>query len=149
MTHLVTFTLDEHRYALRLSAVERILRAVEAEPLPRAPEIVLGVINLQGRILPVVNIRKRFRLAEREVELTDHLIIARTSKRAVALIADSVTGVFELPDQEVIAADEILPGLEYVEGVVRLQDGVIFIHNLDRFLSLDEERTLEAALERS
>jgi purine-binding chemotaxis protein CheW len=149
MIHLVTFTLDEHRYALRLSAVERILRAVEAEPLPQAPEIVLGVINLQGRILPVVNIRKRFHLAGREVGLTDHLIIAHTSKRAVALIADSVTGVSELPEQEVIASDEILPGLEYVEGVVRLQDGVLFIHDLDRFLSLEEERSLEAALERS
>jgi len=76
---LVVFTLDEQRYALRLSAVERIVRVVEVPPLPKAPEIVLGIVNVQGRVLPVVNIRRRFRLPEREAGLRDQLILALTS----------------------------------------------------------------------
>jgi purine-binding chemotaxis protein CheW len=66
-TQLVVFALDEQRYALRLTAVERIVRAVEVTPLPKAPQIVLGVIDAQGRIIPVVDVRQRFRLTEREV----------------------------------------------------------------------------------
>ena len=77
MSQCVVFTLDERFYAIRLSAVSRVVRAVEITPLPKAPPIVIGVINLGGRIIPVVNIRRRFRLPERELELTDQLIVAQ------------------------------------------------------------------------
>jgi hypothetical protein len=73
--------------------VEKVVRAAEITPLPKAPEIVLGVVNWQGRIIPVVNMRARFGLAAREIDLADRLIFARTGKRAVALIADFVDGV--------------------------------------------------------
>src|SRR5271157_2301250 len=79
LSHVV-FTLDGLFYAVSLSVVSRVIRAVEITPLPKAPSIVLGVINLGGRIIPVVNIRKRFRLPERELELTDQLIVARASR---------------------------------------------------------------------
>jgi purine-binding chemotaxis protein CheW len=62
---LVVFTLGQQRYGLPLSSVERAARIVEITPLPNAPEIVLGVINVQGRLMPVVNLRHRFRLPER------------------------------------------------------------------------------------
>ena len=84
MNHIVVLTLDEQRYALRLSAVERIVRAVEVTALPQAPEGVLGVVNVEGRVIPVVNIRQRFNLPEQEINLDDQLIIARTSRRDVA-----------------------------------------------------------------
>jgi len=143
---LVIFTLDEHSYALHLPAVERALRMVEISPLPKAPEIVLGVINVQGRIVPVFNVRKRFRLPERETSLSDQLIVAQTSRRTVAMLADAVSGVVAYPEQQVIAAERILPGLEYVEGVAKLEGGMILIHDLDKFLSLEEETTLDNAL---
>ena len=79
-SHYVVFTLDGLFYAVSLSAVSRVIRAVEITPLPKAPPIVLGVINLGGRIIPVVNIRKRFLLPERELELTDQLIVACASR---------------------------------------------------------------------
>jgi len=144
---LVAFCLDEQRYAFYLSAVERVVCMVEITPLPKAPAVVLGIINMQGRIIPVVNIRKRFRLPEREIGLSDHLIIANTSRRTVALVADEVSGVFERPGEEVIATEKILPGMEYVEGVVKLEDGMILIHNLELFLSLQEEEALSEGME--
>jgi purine-binding chemotaxis protein CheW len=143
---LVVFVLDEQLYALRLAAVERVVRAVEVMPLPKAPEIVLGVINAQGRIVPVVNVRKRFQLPEREVELSDQFIIARTSRRTVALVVDAVNDVVPCPEAQVVAAEKILPGLEHVSGVLKLSDGMIFVHDLDRFLSLDEEQALGEAM---
>lgn len=141
----VVFFLDGQRYALHLSAVERIIRAVEVTPLPKAPEIVLGIINMQGRIIPVVNIRRRFRLPEREIDLSHQLIIANTAKRSVALVVDEVRGIIEQAQEEVVPAEVVLPGVKYVEGVVKLEDGMILIHDLDRFLSLEEEKALDKA----
>jgi len=143
---LVVFTLDGLRYALRLAAVERIVRAVEITPLPKAPEIVLGVINVRGEIIPVVNVRRRFRLPERELDLTDQLMIARTAKRKVALVVDAVTELIPCAEGQISEAETVLPSIEYVEGVARMRDGLIFVHDLDSFLSLEEEQILEETI---
>ena len=145
----VVFGLDEQLFALRLSTVERVALAVEVTPLPRAPEIVLGVINVQGQITPVFDLRKRFRLPAREINLSDQFIIARTRRRQVALAVDEVRDVGENLAQQTVAADEILPGIGFVEGVAKLGGDLIFIHDLDKFLSLEEERELEGVLEMS
>ena len=143
---LVVFTLDEQRYALPLSAVERVVRAVEITPLPKAPEVVLGVIDAQGQVIPVVDVRRRFRLPSRPVDEDDRFILARTSRRRVALVADSVAGVHEPADREVTSAEQELPFAEHIQGVAKTPHGLILIHDLDRFLSLDEEQQLDAAL---
>jgi len=143
---IVIFALDEPRYALYLSAVERIVRAVEITPLPKAPDIVLGVINAQGRILPVLDIRKRFRLSARVMQMDDRFIIARTARRSVTLAVDSVVGAHELTGQEMVSAKLAFPFAEYLKGVAKLEDNLVLIHDLDQFLSLDEEEALDATL---
>jgi purine-binding chemotaxis protein CheW len=143
---LLVFTLDDYHYAVPLPVVERAIRIVEITPLPKAPEIVMGVINFQGRIIPVLNIRRRFRLPERETGLSDLLLIARTSRRTVALVVADVCGVVEHSGHKTIAPPSIIPGLEYVSGVVKLADDLLFIHDLDQFLSLEEEEALETAI---
>jgi purine-binding chemotaxis protein CheW len=143
---LLVFKLDGLRFALHLAAVERIERAVEITPLPGIPENVVGIINLKGQIVPVFNVRKGFHLPEREVDPRDQLIFAHTSRRPVALVVDAVGEVIERGDSDVVASGEILPGLEYVEGVAKLADGIVMIHDLDRFLSLQEESALAEAL---
>ncbi len=142
---LVVFALDDQRYALKLDAVERVLPAVEITPLPKAPDIVLGIIDVAGRVMPVFNVRRRFGLPEREIELSDEIIVARAT-RPVALLVERVLQVVEYPAGRVIPAGQILPDLEYISGAVKLEDGLVLIHDLDTFLSLDEERALERAL---
>lgn len=146
---LVAFTLDEQCYGLRLETVERIVRVVEVTALPKAPEIVLGVINLQGQIVPVLDVRTRFGLPKRELNLTDQLLVAHTAKRTVAIGVDSVIGVVARPLLNITEAERIVPSLEYVEGVAKLRDGMLLIHDLDRFLALDEEKQLEDSLRRT
>jgi purine-binding chemotaxis protein CheW len=143
---LVAFRLDDRRYGLPLASVERVVRIVEITSLPKAPDIVLGLINVQGRVIAVVDVRKRFRLPQREPALSDSLVIARTPARAVALMADSVAGVVECSESEAVPAQAIVPGMEYVVGVAKLDDGMVLIHDLARFLSLDEERRLDEAI---
>lgn len=144
---LVHFHLDDHKYALFLSAVLRIIRVVEITNLPKAPEIVAGIINLQGQVIPVFDIRMRFQLPAKEVQLSDQMIIAAAGKWTVALPVDSVDDVIEIPEEKIVAPDQVLPELEYVEGVMKTQGGMVLIHNLERFLSLPEEKALDEALE--
>lgn len=146
---LVVFILDEQQYALHLTAVERVVRAIYVTPLPKAPDIILGIVNLRGRIVPVVNVRQRFRLPAREMSPSDQLIIANTSRRTVALVADAVGDVLERPVPAVITAETILPSMKYVKGVITLQDRMILIHDLDAFLAIEEEDTLDDAMKQT
>lgn len=144
---LLVFMLNGQRYALPLPAVERVVRVAAIASLPTAPDIVLGVINIQGQVIPVINMRRRFCLPEREIALTDQLVVAHAAQRHVALVADTVMDVITCSTQELISAEHIVPGIEYVEGVIKLEDGLILIHDLDKFLSLEEEDSLGHALE--
>ena len=146
---LVVFRLDRQRYALPLAAVERIVCAVEVTPLPGAPAIVLGAVDVEGRVLPVLNLRRRFLLPEQEVSPVDQFLIAWTARRMVALVMDEAQGVIEREQSAVIRSDRIVPGLEQFQGVVKLDDGLVLIHDLEKFLSLDEARTLDEAMERA
>lgn len=120
---------------------------VDVTSLPRAPDVVLGVINVQGRVIPVVNLRRRFHLPERDTFLTGQLVIAHTARRPVALIVDAASGVLEYSADEAVGARDIVPGIEHVEGVVKLADGLVLIHDLDKFLSLEEETALDRAID--
>lgn len=142
---LVLFSLDAGSFALRLSSVERIVPIVAITPLPKAPRIVSGVVNIRGSVIPIFDIRMRFGLPGRDPALSDQIILADTGKRRVGLVVDEVTGVAEFAG-EVTPSEEILPDVEYFDGVVRLEDGIAFIHNLATFLSLDEERSLDEAM---
>ncbi|VVB92208.1 CheW-like domain protein [uncultured archaeon] len=141
LDQVVVFSIDEQRYALPLSVVERIVRIVEITSLPKAPDIVLGVVNVQGRIIPVVNLRRRFGKPSREINLSDQLVIARTSKRIIAFVSDSVSGVAGIPEKEVVTAEEILPGLEYIKGIVKRDDGMIHPLDIDTILSFEEAKS--------
>ena len=144
---LVVFVLDGQGYALRLSGVERVLPMVAVSPLPRAPAVALGVINFHGQVVPVLDIRRRFGLSSRDYGLAAHLLVARSARRTLVLPVDEVLGVREVPVKGVTSADAVLPGIGHVAGIVALEDGLLFIHDLDTFLSLDEEGQLTEALE--
>ena len=143
---VVIFLLGEQRYGLALSSVVKAARMVEITPLPNAPDIVLGVINVRGKLTPVVSLRRRFHLPEREIALTDQILVAHTQRRAVALVTDAVVGVLAYADRQIVSVGEILSDVEHVEGVVILDDGLVLIHDLEKFLSLDETRVLDAAM---
>ncbi len=146
MNKLLVFALPGLRCALPLADIERILHAVEMSPVPNAPEIVMGLVNVHGHVIPVLNIRKLFRLPEIEIRLNDQIIIAHTTRRPVAILVDNVIGVTEYSEQDIITSEELFPGIEYLEGVAKLKDDIIYIYNLDRFLSQEDEAGIEPLL---
>ena len=143
----VVFLLNEQRYTLPLSRVARVVAAVYITPLPQAPSTILGVINIQGHIVPVVNLRKYFRLPERELELSDQFLVVHTSRRTVALVVDTVLGVTDFPAHEIIPATQIVPSLGSLSGIIKTADEIFLIHDLDSCLSLDEEQILDGVLQ--
>lgn len=144
---LVAFRLEGQRYALHLSVVERVLRMVAVSPLPKAPAIVLGVVNLHGQVIPVLDLQRRFGLPSHNYGLSSTLLVARTNRRTLALPVNEVLGVQEVAAEIVTLPATVCPGIGLVVGIAALPDGVLFIHDLDTFLSLDEEQRLTEALE--
>jgi purine-binding chemotaxis protein CheW len=142
----VVFVLEGQHYALPLAGVERVVRAAHVTPLPQAPPVVLGIVNVQGRVTPVINLRRRFSLPARDLALGDQFVIARTPRRTLALVVDDVVGVVAHPPGEVSAPQEILPVLPHLAGVITRGDGMVLIYDLEACLSLDEERQLDLAL---
>jgi purine-binding chemotaxis protein CheW len=142
---LLVFCLGDQRYALHVETVERVLRAVEVTPIADAPRNVLGLINVYGRIIPVFDLRKQLGLPGKETELSDHLIVARAGERPVALRVDKVSGITECPADQETEAQAILPGLDQMEGIARLKDGMVIIEDLDRLCSQTAAQLANAA----
>jgi purine-binding chemotaxis protein CheW len=132
----VGFTLDHRRFALPLESVSRVVRAAGITPLPQAPHAVAGALDVAGTVLPVYDLRRRMRLPDRPMRLDDLIIIARTPRREVALVVDRALGLIEaLPVESA-----------HVPDVLSTSDGLMFIQDLERFLSPAEDEALESAL---
>jgi purine-binding chemotaxis protein CheW len=142
---ILIFTLDEKRYAIHLQTVERVVTAVEITPLPEATESVVGVINVHGVVMPVLNIRRKFRLPERNIEPDDSIVIVKGSKCLVAFVVDAVEGVIERSAHEIIPADNLLPHMAYTEGLITLDGEILIIHDIDKALSVEEIVAIKAA----
>jgi purine-binding chemotaxis protein CheW len=146
MAGLFVFTLDARRFALRLQAVERVLPSVEVTPLPGAPDIVLGLIEIHGTVLPVVDMRTRFGLPQHEMGLEDRIIIAKTGRRAIGILVDTAGEVIEV-DEAAVNREAVAPPADgTIEGVFRTADGIVLIHDLEKLLSVGEERALAEAM---
>jgi purine-binding chemotaxis protein CheW len=143
----VVVTLETERVALALRDVERIVRAVQVTPLPDAPDIVLGAIDVAGLVLPVLNLRHRLGLPDRIIAPAQQFVIARAGSRRIVLVVDEVLGIIDRPREAVVPAAQVIGGLGAVHGMLRLEDGLALIHDLQAFLSLDEEATLTRALQ--
>jgi purine-binding chemotaxis protein CheW len=128
---ILVFEVGGQRHGLAAGDVREILRAVAAVPLPQAPPGVEGVINLRGRVIPVVDLRLRFRLPPRPVLPTDHLIVARSGDRLVALRVDRAEDLVRLDRAD------LQPAGPDAGPVAKLADGLVPVHTLDELLPAD------------
>lgn len=143
---IVIFELEQQRFALPVAVVERAERAVAITPLNDAPSVIAGVIDVHGDLLPVIALRKQWGLPARPLALSDQLLITRGARRRYALLIDCVIDVAYCDTNAIVPAQAFAVDTDSLHGAVSLDDGIIFIHDLDRFLSLDAERELDQAL---
>jgi len=143
---LVTFRLDDQEYALDINNVVQVVRMVATTPMPEAPEIVKGVINVRGKVIPVIDVRKRFNLRAKAYDLNTQLLIAQINGRLMALIVDAVSEVLTMPAGNVEPPSEIAPQMERLSAVGKLGGRLLLMPDLSRILTVQEERRLEAVL---
>jgi purine-binding chemotaxis protein CheW len=140
---LFVFRLGQQRFALPLARVVAAVRAAYAEAIPGAPALVLGVVDVRGEVMPVIDLGRRFGLPPRAVEPQDIFLLVRSARRAMILRVAAVDG----PARGPAALDPgHLPAVDGILGVAVLDDGLTLIFDLDACLSLDEQERLDAAL---
>jgi purine-binding chemotaxis protein CheW len=145
---LLTFAIWRERIGIPLADVREIVRAVSIARLPNAPQVVEGVVNVRGTIVPVLDIRARFNLPPKAVEPSDHLVIAFAKRQLVAIRADRVADLMVLERSDVEDLTVAVPGSNFVAGVAKLSDGLLLIHDLATFLSVTEAEALDRLEER-
>ena len=149
VTLINVFELSGYRYGVSLADTREVFRTPSIVPLPKGPLIIEGIVNIRGTVIPVLDVRKRFRLPEKPPHPADHLVVAQAGSRLVALRVDRVLGIEDVDSKDIEDAAAITPRMEYVAGVAKLPDGLVLIHDLRTFLADSEARDLDQALDDS
>lgn len=142
-------SIADVRIAVPISAVEEIIRAVALTPLPAAPAIIEGALNLRGTLLPVIDLRARLKLPSRAIDPSDYLIVLRLPGRRAVVRVDDADEVAEIDAAAIVAPaslTKVLEGLDALAGVTPRPDGALVIYDPSAFLSQAEADATDAAL---
>jgi purine-binding chemotaxis protein CheW len=144
LIQLVTFSIGEEEFGVDILKVQEIIRTMEITKVPRAPEFVEGVINLRGKVIPIVDLRKRFGLETRDHDKHTRIIVIEINQMIVGFVVDSVSEVLRIPANTVEPPPPVVSGLEseYISGVGKLQDRLLILLDLNRLLSGEEKEAL-------
>lgn len=142
----VTFCLDEETYGINVLQVREVLRISEIAPVPGAPDNVLGVINLRGSVVTVVDARRSFRMAARPVDEAARIVVVEVDEHVVGLFVDAVAEVLELTQSMVESAPNVgnEENSKYIDGVVNHPGGILILIDVRKMLSDDEWKQLVA-----
>jgi len=140
LQQLLVFVIEGHEYALPISKITRIVNIVEITPLPHHSDFISGVINLHGLVVPVINIRKRLNLEDREPCISDIMLIANIADRTIAFIADEVKNIVTPEEREVTDMNNILPVVDFIHEVVKVDDKLLPVYDFEKLISLEEEQ---------
>lgn len=137
---LVTFTMGKEEYAVDILKVQEINRMTEIARVPNAPDYVEGVINLRGRVIPVVSLRKRFSLPEKDSDERSRIVIMDIQGITVGLIVDSVSEVLRIPANTIDPAPNIASNIstEFIRGIAKLEDRLIILIDMDLLIEKSE-----------
>lgn len=140
---LLLFFLDENRYAIPLTSVERVYPAVEITQCDGDHKTeFLGFVNVHGELIPVVNARARFGLPDKAVAVSDMMVVARDGDHRLAMIVDRVADVLEYSAEQMIIAESLLYAKTHV-NVINLADGMIVVQEMRDYLTETGRQWLE------
>jgi len=140
VTQWVTFHLEEEKYGVPVQQVKEVLRYSEITPVPGAPDYVLGIINLRGNVVTILDTRKRFALAPREVDDDTRILILEVAEQTVGILVDSVSEVMRLRASEIETAPNVGndESSKYIQGVASRDSHLLILVDLDKLLSDSE-----------
>ncbi|MEZ0575381.1 chemotaxis protein CheW [Halodesulfovibrio aestuarii] len=144
LMQLVTFSIGEEEFGVDILKVQEIIRTMEITKVPKAPDFVEGVINLRGKVIPIIDLRRRFGLSSKEHDKHTRIIVIEINNMIVGFVVDSVSEVLRIPAGTVEPPPAVVAGMEseYISGVGKLQDRLLILLDLDRLLSNDDLEVL-------
>jgi purine-binding chemotaxis protein CheW len=146
---VVGFRIGRETFGLPISIVREIVRVPEITSVPNAPDYIEGVINLRGRIIPVVDLRKRFGEPVNEPSKKHRIVVVEIENRRIGLLVNSASEVLKIPPSEIEAPHNVFQEgeLDYITGVGKLRGRLVILLDLSRILQRGELRSLEAVAE--
>jgi len=144
LLQLVTFNIGDEEFGVDILRVQEIIRTMDITHVPRSPEFVEGVINLRGKVIPIVNLRRRFGLEARTFDKRTRIIVVELSGLIVGFVVDGVSEVLRIDSGTVEPPPAIVGGVdsEYINGVGKLADRLLILLDLNRLLSGSEQQAL-------
>ncbi|HTU33139.1 MAG TPA: chemotaxis protein CheW [Candidatus Acidoferrum sp.] len=142
---VVGFRIGRETFGLPIAMVREIVRVPEITSVPNVPDYVEGVINLRGRIIPVVDLRKRFGQKSLEVDKRNRIVVVEVETRALGLLVHSASEVLKVPPSEIESPQNLFQegDLSYVSGVAKLNGRLVILINLSRLLQAGELRAIQ------
>ena len=136
----VTFHLGEEAYGINVMQVQEVLRVAEIAPVPGAPHYVMGIINLRGNVVTVIDTRARLGLDAKELDDSSRVVIIEAGKNVVGILVDSVAEVIELRMSEVDSAPNVGgdESSKYIQGVASVEGELLIMVDLNKLLSEEE-----------
>ncbi len=136
--HLVTFNLDTEEYGVDIESVQEIIRVGQITPVPNAAEVIEGVINLRGRVIPVINLRRKLSLADGTLTKNSRIMIVEAAAKVLGMLVDAVSQVLWMPVASVEAPpEEVERSKAYVRGIGKLDSRLIMLMDLESVLARD------------
>jgi len=144
---IVVCELGHEHYGLDVARVIEIIRHQPITPVPRSPVFVKGVMNLRGRIIPVVDLRARFGMPEAEPTKDTRIVVADGSSTRVGLVVDAVSEVLFVPTASLEPTPGVASGVEteYLRGIAKLDDRLILLLELDGLFRIEDQSPLAGA----
>ena len=145
MLQWVTFRLDNETYGINVMQVQEVLRYSEIAPVPGAPSYVLGIINLRGNVVTVIDTRQRFGLDSSEVTDNTRIVIIEADKQVVGILVDSVAEVVYLRQSEIETAPNVGndESAKFIQGVCNKNGELLILVELDKMMTEEEWSELE------
>jgi len=140
LLQLVTFSISDEEFGVDILKVQEIIRTMEISKVPRAPDFVEGVINLRGKVIPIIDLRRRFGLAHKLHDKNTRIIVIEMTDVIVGFVVDAVSEVLRIPASTVEPPPPVVAGMdsEYISGVGKLEDSLLILLDLDKLLSGDD-----------
>ncbi len=141
---MVSFVIEGEEFGVDILKVQEIIRLVEITRVPNAPSFVEGVINLRGRIIPVIDLRERFSFDPQEADKDTRIIVVELDEKIVGFMVDAVREVIRVDRHVIEPPPDLAIGIDahYITGVAKLDDRLLIILDLDEVLSADETAAL-------
>ena len=137
---LVSFNIGSEEFGVDILKVQEINRMVEITRVPQAPNYVEGVINLRGKVIPIIDLRKRFNLDLKEHDKNTRIVVVDIGGNIMGMIVDSVSEVLRLPADTIEPPPELVTGInsEYIKGVAKLDDRLLIFLDLSKVIDVGE-----------